>query len=250
MGQLFILRGFHWGYNDETFYPCGNYIKSTFTDQIKAEKALLSLERSHWQDMDLGETYQFFDTDQPLIDRINKFTLQKCGSPLFTDDDRRDVFIPTTLSDDDFMEFLKIAHLKAFKLTKFEDDQKFYSLFFPDEQEYLKIYDEGSVALVYSESLEQLKNEAESELEYHWDEPLKLTGELSALSDSPNLLKTLIDTQKGLNYKADKKLLSIKSDHVDALFSVNELLKQPLFEIKTLSVDEIKALEENLIEEW
>ncbi len=250
MRQIFIIRGFHWGYNDEVYYPCGNYIKSTFVNEEKAKAALVSLERSHWQDMDLGETYQFFDTDQPLIDRVNKFINEKCGKPLFTDDDRRDIFIPSQLSDEDFVEFLKISSLKAFKLIKFEEGQKFYTIFFPDEQDYLKAYDEASTALVYSESIDRLKEEAESELEYHWDEPIRLKGELSELSDTPIIFKTLIDNNKAIKYKKKKKRLTVKSDNVEALFSVNELLKKPLFEIKTLTVDEVKKIESDLVDEW
>jgi len=250
MGQIFIIRGFHWGYNDETYYPCGNYIKSTFMSEVQAQKELTRLERSHWQDMDLGETYQFFDTDQPLINRVNKFINEKCGQPLFTDDDRRDTFIPSTLSDEDFTEFLKISSLKAFKLIKFEENQKFYAIFLSDDQDYLKEYDEGSTALVYSESIDQLKEEAESELEYHWDESIILKGELSELSDTPIIFKTLINNNKAIKYNEKKKHLTVKSDNVEALFSVNELLNKPLFEIKTLTIDEVKELESELIEEW
>ena len=37
MSELFIIRGYHWGYNDEVYYPAGNYIKSTFTDETEAK---------------------------------------------------------------------------------------------------------------------------------------------------------------------------------------------------------------------
>lgn len=251
MGQIFVIRGFHWGYNDEVYYPCGNYIKSTFSDEAKAQKKCLSLERSHWSDMDLGETGEFFDTDEALIKRVNKFITEKCGKPLFTDDDRRDTFIPSSLNDEDFAEFLKISGLQAFKLTKFDDTSRFYAIYFPDEEDYLKIYDESSTALAYSESIEQLKKE--SELEYHWDDsPIVLKGELSDLSHSPTLLKALIDKskKKNLSYQEKSKELKINPENPKTLFSVNELLKKPLFEIKTLTIDEVKELEADLVEEW
>jgi hypothetical protein len=137
MGNIFIIRGFHWGYNDEVFYPCGNYIKSTFENEAEAKKQLISLERDHWKTMDLGETSNFFETDDSFIDKVNEFVTVKCGKPLFTSDDYRDTFIPTNLSDDDFSEFLKISGLSAFKLTKFEMGQKFYAIWFPGDEDYL-----------------------------------------------------------------------------------------------------------------
>lgn len=251
MGSVFIIRGFHWGYNDEVYYPCGNYIKSTFENEIDAIKEITSLERSYWMEMDLGETSQFFDTDQKLIDQVNEFVSKKCGKPLFTDDDRRDTFIPSNLSDEDFFEFLKISGLSAFKLTKFETDQKFYAIWFPDDEDYLKERYEYSETLVYSESIDLLKKEVKSEFEYHWDGAIRLEGELSELSDSPAILKGLIDNNSSFKYKKDKRCLVIKSDNVDDLFSVNELLKSPLFEIKELTVDEIKEIESKMgLEEY
>lgn len=249
MGSVFIIRGFHWGYNDEVYYPCGNYIKSTFENEADAIKEVLSLERSHWKDIDLGETDQFFDTDQNLIDKVNEFVNEKCGKPLFTDDDRRDTFIPNNLNNEDFSEFLKISGLNAFKLTKFDTGQKFYAIWFPDDEDYLKKHDEYSEALVYSESIDLLKEESDPELEYHWDGAIRLKGELSELSDSPAILKTLIDNNSSFKYEEDKKCLVIKSYDVNDLFSVNELLKTPLFEIKELTVDEIKELESEMGDE-
>lgn len=250
MSEIFVIRGYHWGYNDETFYPCGNYIKSTFASEAEAKKTLVALERGHWQQMDLGETNQFFDTDQPLIDRVNAFITQKCGKPLFTNDDRRDVFVPNELNDEDFTEFLRIAGLQAYKLTKFEDGQKFYAIWFPDEEDYLKEYDECTTALVYEESVEQLKKSAADQLEYHWDDGIKIKGELDQISDTPELLKNLIGSQKGIKYNEQKKKLKINPERVDALFAVNELLKAPLFEIRELTIDEVTQMESELSEEW
>lgn len=35
MSHKYVIRGYHWGYNDETFYPCGSYIKSIFPTEGK-----------------------------------------------------------------------------------------------------------------------------------------------------------------------------------------------------------------------
>lgn len=244
MASIYIIQGFHWGYNDEVYYPCGRYIKSTFDNKEDAEKAQLALEREHWQHIDLGETTEFFDSDQTLVDKVNAFVTEKCGKPLFIDDAYRDIYIPKDLTDDDFKQFLTVAGLGAYQLTKFETDQTFYALWMPNNQGYLKIYDEYSEALIYESSIDLLKTEAAETLEYHWDdEEINLTGKLSELSNSPVILQTLIEKSQALTYNPDKKMLTIHTENVNDLFAINELLKTPLFEIKSLNVEEIQALE-------
>lgn len=247
MASIYIIQGFHWGYNDEIYYPCGRYIKSTFDNQEDAEKAQITLEREHWKHIDLGETAEFFDSDQTLVDKVNAFVMEKCGKPLFADDAYRDIYIPNELNDDDFKQFLTVAGLGAYQLIKFETDQTFYAVWMPDAEDYLKIYDEYSEALIYNASIDLLKRDAAETLEYHWeDEEIKLTGELSELSSSPTILQALIEKSKALTYSADKKELTISTNNVNDLFAINELLQTPLFEIKSLTVEEIKALEADM----
>lgn len=251
MSQLFVIRGYHWGYNDETYYPCGQYIKSTFDNEAAAQKKLLELERAHWQEMDLGETNEFFDGDDKLMEAVNKFTLEKCGEALFDGDDIRDAYIPDGLSDDDFKQFLKIAGLSAYKLTKFDNDPQFYAIWIREDEDYLKEEDECTTALVYAESIDDLKRASADILAYRWDdEKVSIKGELASITENPGILESLISSTKGLAYNANKQQLTIDTSKTDALFSVNDLLKNPLFEIKTLSLEEVKDIESNFAQEW
>lgn len=199
--------------------------------------------------MDLGETNEFFDTDEALVERANSFIAEKCGRALFTDDDRRGTFIPDELSDEDFMRFLAITGLSAYKLTKFEEEPRFYAIWLPEEEGYLTIDDESSVALVYGDSIPDLKREVGDELEYRFDGELVRSGELEALSDNPAILNEFLAASRFANYDATAKQLKIDTTDVDTLFSVNELLKPPLLDIRQLTVEEVMAIETELEEE-
>jgi hypothetical protein len=247
----YIIRGYYWGYNDETFYPCGTFIKSRYYSEEDARKAKLQLEREHWEYTDLGETNQFFDTDEQLINKINEFTQEKLGKILFTSDDRRNVFIPRNLNDNDYEKFLEISNLEAYKLTKFDDEPRFMAIWFPKNGSYLLEYDECSTALVYEATIAELQNKFNHLMEYDIEEYLpSLKGALGELSESPSLLKSIIEKSKGIRYNEKKNSIDVKHANANDLFALNEVLNEQIFEIRTLSIDEIMKIEEELGEEF
>ncbi|WP_444930743.1 hypothetical protein ACJJIF_02880 [Microbulbifer sp. SSSA002] len=247
----FVIRGYHWGYNDETFYPCGSYIKTVFDSEDAARAEKIKLERAHWAEVNLGETYQFFDGDEELIDKVNGFVKEKLGFELFTDDDYRDIFVPSALNDDDFAEFLQIADLTAYKLTKFEDEARFYAIWFNEANEYLMEYDECSESLVFGASLDELKKESEKMLSYYFDEhPEILKGDINEITDSPSILKELLDKSAGLTYDTQEKCISINTSRESDLFALNELLKKPAFTVKAMSVEELIKIQDELMQEY
>ena len=202
--------------------------------------------------MDLGETDPFFDGSEAFYKKVDKFLQDKCGKTLSIMDDPRDRFIPKELNDEDFMAFLDLCDLHAYKLTQFESDAAFLAIWLPEDDDYLKEFDECTAALVYEATVEDLKNEAGPLLECQWDGKIKIKGSLEEISHSPSLLQSLLGSEKSLKYDEAKKILSINPEKTKALFAVNEVLKKPLFEVRKLTLDEVKALEENLgmDEEW
>lgn len=248
MSSRYVIRGYHWGYNDETFYPCGSYIRTIFENEAEAKAALIELERHHWENCDLGETNAFFDPNPELVDRANSFIKERLGKPLFVDDDPRGTYVPQELSDEDFLEFLRLAELNAYKLTKFDDSARAYAIWFQSEGDYLKVFEEYFTALIWGASIEELKKAAMDELYYKADE-LVAKGSLEELTDNPELLKRLIETSEGLSYDEDAQELATDAYDPDSLFAVNELLKKPFFEIRSLTLDEVLELEAELEEE-
>lgn len=246
----FVIRGYHWGYNDETFYPCGSYVKTIFDSEDKAKKEKIKLEREHWSEFDLGESNQFFDTDQALINQVNEFVKSKLGYEIFTSDDRRDTFIPNELDDNDFEQFLAISHLSAYKLTKFEDEPKFYAIWLNQADEYLMEYDECSTALVFGASMDELKNESEETLEdYFYDNPETLKGDINAITESPVIMQDFLGKSSGLSYDDEEKCISIDDPRDGEIFALNEFLKTPIFSIKILSLKDVMDIQNECVEE-
>ena len=56
----------------------------------------------------------------------------------------------------------------------------------------------------------------------------------------------MISAQSGLSYDEAKQTLVIDAWQDEALYAVNSLLKQPLFEIKEIGLEEIQTIEKEL----
>ena len=61
-------------------------------------------------------------------------------------------------------------------------------------------------------------------------------------------MQSLIATHAGLSYSQDQ--LRIQAWDDDALFAINTMLKQPLFEIREIALDEIQSIEKELEKEY
>lgn len=74
---------------------------------------------------------------------------------------------------------------------------------------------------------------------------LRVKGTLEELTDAPLLLNQLIEQDPNLEYDSPNNILKIKSDE-KILNSVNALLKNPLYEIRYLTIQEIYEIEQTL----
>ncbi len=140
--------------------------------------------------------------------------------------------------------------MQKFQLVKFEHEVKFYGLWSVKNQQWLQEHDEFSASLVYVEEQDQLKNKVEAIFaDYDYAE-INLEGSLEELSNHPVLLQALIATESGLSYDETKKVLTIGEWEDVALYAINPLLKQPLFEIKEISLEEIQTIEKELAKQY
>ncbi len=72
-----------------------------------------------------------------------------------------------------------------------------------------------------------------------------INGSLEELSDAPLLLSQLINDNPNITYNEENKTLEIAPDE-KTLNSVNALLKNPLYEIRYLTIREIYEIEQKL----
>jgi len=141
-----------------------------------------------------------------------------------------------------------MAGMNSYQIIEVPADKVFYALWLTGQQQYALNHDESGTSLIYAESAQQLLDKQLENIMYSLDEQLNLHGTLEQLSDSTTLLQAAIDSQKNLSYNSKTQQLQIKHYDPQALRAVHDLLKTPLYEMRTLSLAEVMALEKECAE--
>ena len=246
----YVIREKYFGYNDETFYVAGNRIANVFDNKQQAELAYKKLEIDGARDFALHEVESLFDADEALLQQLDDFVYSRCGEHICEAGDISDDVLPVSLSDDDTFEFIQLAGMQKFQLVEFENQVKFYGLWSVKKQRWVEEHDECFAGLIYSESLDAFKSKVEHIFADYDYSAIELKGSLEELSAQPILLQAMISAQSGLSYDEAKQTLVIDAWQDEALYAVNSLLKQPLFEIKEISLEEIQKIEKDLAKQY
>ena len=246
----YVIRAKYFGYNDEVFYVAGNRIANVFDNKQQAELAYKKLEIDGARDFALYEVESLFDADEALLQQLDDFVYSRCGEHICEEGDISDDVLPVSLSDDDTFEFIQLAGMQKFQLVEFENQVKFYGLWSVKKQRWVEEHDECFAGLIYSESLDAFKSKVEHIFaDYDYD-AIQLKGTLEQLSEQPLLLKALLATESGLSYDENTQTLTIGAWQEDALYAINPLLKQPIFEIKEIGLEEIQTIEKELAKQY
>jgi hypothetical protein len=248
--STFVIRAKCFGYNDEVFYVAGNRIANVFHNQEQAENTYKQLEIKDARDFCLYEVESLFDMPEEELAALDAFVFERCGEHITDGDEISRDPLPDGLSDEDTFEFIQRANMQKYQLIRFDTEVKFYALWSTKQQDFIKEYDEFFAGLIYAQSPEQLKNNLSCIFNDYDGSPIILKGSLEELSDTPALLEATISTHQYLSFNAKKQELSIKDWNDDALYSVNGLLKQPLFEVREISIDTVQEIEASLAEEF
>ena len=244
----FVIREKFFGYNDEVFYVAGNRIANIFQDQALAEQHYKQLEVAAARNFALYEVAAFFDATEDELQKYDDFVFSRCGEHIVEAGDISEDVLPASLNDADTFEFVQLAQMQSYQLVSFADEVKFYALWSLKQQDWIKEYDECFAGLIYAASPEYLKPYMEHVFS-EFDEPnIVLQGTLDSLTENPILMQSLIATHAGLSYSQDQ--LRIQAWDDDALFAINTMLKQPLFEIREIALDEIQSIEKELEKEY
>ncbi|HIQ34374.1 MULTISPECIES: hypothetical protein [Acinetobacter] len=249
--STYVIREKYFGYNDEVFYVAGHRIANVFEDKTQAEVEYKQVEIASARDFPLYEVESLFDATEEELQKLDDFVFSRCGVHILGKYGAvSEGILPDCLNDEDTFEFIQLAKMQKFQLVKFEHEVKFYGLWSVKNQQWLQEHDEFSASLVYVEEQDQLKNKVEAIFaDYDYAE-INLEGSLEELSNHPVLLQALIATESGLSYDETKKVLTIGEWEDVALYAINPLLKQPLFEIKEISLEEIQTIEKELAKQY
>ena len=246
----YVIREKYFGYNDETFYVAGNRIANVFDNKQQAELAYKKLEIDGARDFALYEVESLFDADEALLQQLDDFVYSRCGEHICEAGDISDDVLPVSLSDDDTFEFIQLAGMQKFQLVEFENQVKFYGLWSVKKQRWVEEHDECFAGLIYSENLDAFKSKVEHIFADYDYSAIELKGSLEELSAQPILLQAMISAQSGLSYDEAKQTLVIDAWQDEALYAVNSLLKQPLFEIKEIGLEQIQTIEKELAKQY
>ena len=246
----YVIREKYFGYNDEVFYLAGNRIANVFDNKQQAELAYKKLEIDGARDFALYEVESLFDADEALLQQLDDFVYSRCGEHICEAGDISDDVLPVSLSDDDTFEFIQLAGMQKFQLVEFENQVKFYGLWSVKKQRWVEEHDECFAGLIYSENLDAFKSKVEHIFADYDYSAIELKGSLEELSAQPILLQAMISAQSGLSYDEAKQTLVIDAWQDEALYAVNSLLKQPLFEIKEIGLEEIQTIEKELAKQY
>ena len=244
----YALRANYFGYNDETYYVAGHQIQQVYNDLAQAKAALFDLELENARQFALYEVDSFFNADDAFITKMDSFVFERCGEHIAENGEVIEDTIPDALSDADTVEFVQMAGMNSYQIIEVPADKVFYALWLTGQQQYALNHDESGTSLIYAESAQQLLDKQLENIMYSLDEQLNLHGTLEQLSDSTTLLQAAIDSQKNLSYNSKTQQLQIKHYDPQALRAVHDLLKTPLYEMRTLSLAEVMALEKECAE--
>lgn len=247
----YIIREAGVGYSDEVYYDVGFKIHDVYDDKKKAENDLRKLQLDRVKQIPLAETSSLFDGEASLLQAVEKFIKEKTGESVLKGGDYLDygTDMPKGLSDDDWLTLGKMIDTLGFDLVELSGTQMLYVLWDPAEDEPNKIYEESGEFLIYSQTEDDLIEQAEETLNYSMEDSFTGEGTYEDLSDSPELLKSLVESSKALSYNKDNSSIEI-ADELNAatLKSLNGLLKTPFFSIKKMSTQQIMKLENEMDE--
>lgn len=240
----YALRANYFGYNDETFYVAGNRLQKIYDDSDIAQMALFALEMESARQFELHEIDSFFNAADGFIEKMDAFVFERCGQHIVEDGEVIEDTIPEALNDADTVEFVRMIGMNSYQIIEVAADQKFYTLWLTGSAQYALSHDESGSFLLYAQNPQQLLDQQLEDIMYTLDEQLTIDGSLEQLSDSPILLQAAIDSQKNLKYNSAKQQLKICKQDPKALRAVHDLLKTPLYEIRTHSLAELMQLEQ------
>jgi hypothetical protein len=141
--------------------------------------------------------------------------------------------------------------MQKFQLVQFEHEAKFYALWSVKQQKWVEEHDEFFASLAYADQPEQLKTNVRTIFADYDYGDIELKGSFEDLSEQPVLLQALIKNNKALKYNnKSQTLIILQGWEEEGLYAVNPLLKQPLFEIKEIEIEEIQRIEKDLAAQY
>ncbi|ONG39314.1 hypothetical protein BKE30_09810 [Alkanindiges hydrocarboniclasticus] len=235
----YVIRHNEFAYNDEWFLTddaTAGRITAVYTDKAEAEQAYKTLivdalyNEYELSQYDIGNG----EADDETYEKIEAFVLEKTGKPFDSET------LPE-MSEDDAFEFARLSGILCYQLIEFDDSKPHYALWINAEESYMDHYDTGSILFDHDPDFIE-----DSDCDWYFLSRIEQTlqGSLADLSDSPEILQAFLQNAAGISFDAQQQALVINGNgsNYQTIKALNALLKQPLFEIHSLTLEQIQAL--------
>ncbi|MEM7799639.1 MAG: hypothetical protein AAF633_10650 [Chloroflexota bacterium] len=257
--KQWVVREIAYRYDDNFYYvnaPGG--IHDVYSDEADAYIAMWELECNRWRKTDLKD-YQSFsfssEEDAHSIRAIlDEFCLKNLGYTLSKQWQETDyyhiprgTYLPDWITDDQILELRELTGLTFFDVWEFADEPSFYGIWLLRSGEFLD-EDMGKYgrSIYFFNSHDEAIQEAVKRINYVVDyQRFPLKGNLEELSDQPLILSSLIAQSDLLTYHAEKKILNSQwrvPQFGETMVALNALLKEPFFEIRTISLEDARKV--------
>ena len=247
MSIKYIIRRNEFSYNDEYFSlhsATPSVIKAIYDNKAEAEEAYKSLvvEALYQQD----NLYEY-NGDSELAQRAYQFVVDNNIQIELEEDetleDLDDFETFPDMSEDDAFKFAQEAGLLWYLLIEFDDQQPIYVLWSCKNQQYL----EDAYGNIFDSLNEDFSDIDDFDLDVFEDdiEEYIIDQDLDDISDSPQLLKSLIEEFDSVEFEEDHHSISsidIYGIPFTELKSINALLKSPIFEIRKITLEQLKEI--------
>lgn len=242
MSTKYIIRHNDFAYNDEWYQTDASSlgtIHAIYTDKFEAEEVYKQLiVEALYQDEDLsnydiGNGYASDETYEAL----EQFVLEKTGEEFETDDE-----IPEMELEDAF-EFAKISGILHYQLIEIDEVKPIHILWSNIQEDYFRNDHNNTF-----DSLDENFADIEDFDLYIFEDDFtqEVIGQpLDEISDSPELLKNLIQTISDISYDADEnKITDIDWYNIafTDLKAIHALFKQPIFEIRKITLEQLNKI--------
>lgn len=235
----YIIRRNEFAYNDEWFLThnvTAGRITAVYTDKAEAQQAYQALvvdalyNESDLSQYDIGNG----EANDETYEKIEAFILEKTGNEF-------DGETLPEMNKDDAFEFAKLSGILCYQLIEFDDSKSHYAIWLNAEESYMDHYDTGSI--LFDSNPDFIES---SDCDWYFLDRMDhtLNGNLADLSDSPEILQAFLQQAKGISFDPQQQTLEISGNESDyqTIKALNALLKQPLFEIHALTLEQIQAL--------
>lgn len=242
MTTKYVIRQNDFAYNDEwyqTHSPILGAIQAVYTDKSEAEaayKQLIVEALYHNEDLsnyDIGNGY----ADDATYEKLEVFVLEKTGEEFDTDDE-----IPEMELEDAF-QFAQIAGILHYQLIEINETQPIHILWSNTQEDYFR----GDYNNTFDSLDENFADIDDFDLYIFEDDFTQdvIGRDLNELSDSPEILKTLATNTPNIVYAEDRNsIVNIDWDdlHFTELKALNALLKQPIFEVRQITLEQLNKI--------